>query len=191
MKLTRRTLLAGTAGTTAGILLPRFAHAAEFNYKFANNLPLTHPMNIRAKEATQKILEETGGRVSIEIFPNSVLGTDSDVLSQVRSGGVEFFTMAGLLLAAMAPVAAIDGIPYAFADYPSVWKAADGKLGEVVRAELAKLNLVGFEKQWDNGFHQITTRAKAIVTPDDVRGLKIRTPCRCRCATDSAPPLRA
>jgi tripartite ATP-independent transporter DctP family solute receptor len=175
MTMTRRTWIAGTAGTTAGILLPRFAHAAEFNYKFANNLPLTHPMNIRAKQATEKILEETGGRVSIEIFPNSVLGTDSDVLSQVRSGGVEFFTMAGLLLAAMAPVAAIDGIPYAFSDYPSVWKAADGRLGQLVRNELAKLNLVAFEKQWDNGFHQITTKSKAIVNPEDVKGLKIRT----------------
>lgn len=176
MTLTRRTFVAGAVGaTTSGLLLPRFAHAAEFTYKFANNLPLTHPVNVRAKEAAAKILEETGGRFAIEIFPNSALGSDPDVLSQLRSGGVEFFLMAGLLLAALVPVAAIDGVPYAFNDYPSVWKAVDGRLGQLVRTEMAKVNLVGLEKQWDNGFHQITNRLRPIRTPDDMKGLKIRT----------------
>ncbi len=148
MTLTRRTFVAGAVGaTTSGLLLPRFAHAAEFTYKFANNLPLTHPVNVRAKEAAAKILEETGGRFAIEIFPSSALGSDPDVLSQLRSGGVEFFLMAGLLLAALVPVAAIDGVPYAFNDYPSVWKAVDGRLGQLVRTEMAKVNLVGLEKQ--------------------------------------------
>jgi TRAP-type transport system periplasmic protein len=176
MAITRRTWIGATAAATAtGILLPRFAHAAEFTYKFANNLPLTHPVNVRAKQAADRIREETGGRLEIEIFPSSALGSDPDVLSQVRSGGVEFFLMGGLLLAALVPVAAIDGIPYAINDYPSVWKAVDGKLGQVVRTEVAKFNLVAMEKQWDNGFHQITTKATPIRTPEDMKGLKIRT----------------
>lgn len=176
MTTTRRSFVAGTAGLIASAaVLPRFAHAAEFNYKYANNLPLTHPMNVRAKEAMDKIREETGGRVSIEIFPNSQLGSDSDVLSQVRSGGVDFFTLAGALLATLVPVAAIDGIPYAFADYDTVWKAVDGELGRVIRAEIAKVGLVAMDKPWDNGFHQITTKTTAIQTPQDMKGLKIRT----------------
>jgi tripartite ATP-independent transporter DctP family solute receptor len=176
MTVTRRTWIAGAAGATAsGLLLPRFANAAEFTYKFANNLPLTHPVNVRAKQAADRIREESGGRVAIEIFPSSQLGSDPDVLGQVRSGGVEFFLMGGLLLASLVPVAAIDGIPYAFADYPSVWKAVDGRLGQLVRAEMTKFNLVGMEKPWDNGFHQITTRATPIRTPEDMKGLKIRT----------------
>jgi tripartite ATP-independent transporter DctP family solute receptor len=174
--ITRRTWIGATAAATAtGILIPRFAHAAEFRYKFANNLPLTHPVNVRARQAADRIREETGGRLEIEIFPSSALGSDPDVLSQVRSGGVEFFLMGGLLLAAFVPVASIDGIPYAFNDYPSVWKAVDGKLGQVVRTEIAKFNLVAMEKQWDNGFHQITTKATPIRTPADIKGLKIRT----------------
>ncbi|TIM50136.1 MAG: TRAP transporter substrate-binding protein, partial [Mesorhizobium sp.] len=60
------------------------AQAAEFNYKYANNLPLTHPMNLRAQEAVEKIREETGGRVAIQIFPSNQLGADTDMLSQVR-----------------------------------------------------------------------------------------------------------
>jgi tripartite ATP-independent transporter DctP family solute receptor len=178
MNPNRRTFIAGTAGIAAcaaTAFVPGLARAAEFNYKYANNLPLTHPMNIRAREAVDKIREETGGRVVIEIFPNSQLGSDSDVLSQVRSGGVDFFTMAGALLATLVPVAAIDGIPYAFPDYGSVWKAVDGDLGRVIRSEIAKFNLVAMERPWDNGFHQITTKATPIRSPADLKGLKIRT----------------
>lgn len=176
MTITRRTWIAAAAGaTTSGIVLPRFAHAAEFTYKFANNLPITHPVNVRAKQAADRIREESGGRFELQIFPSSQLGSDPDVLSQLRAGGVEFFLMGGLLLAALVPVAAIDGIPYAFSDYPSVWKAADGKLGQVVQNELAKFNLMAMDKQWDNGFHQITSKGKPILTPDDMKGMKIRT----------------
>lgn len=72
--------------------LPRTARAAEFSYKYGNNLPLSHPLNIRAQEAADRIAKETNGRVEIKIFPNNQLGGDTDMLAQVRSGGIEFFT---------------------------------------------------------------------------------------------------
>ncbi len=174
---TRRRVLQGTLGLAAAstFYIRRFAGAAECNYKYSNNLPPSHPMNIRAKEAVDRIREETDGRVSIEIFPASQLGTDSDVLSQLRAGGVEFFTMAGALLASLVPLCAIDGMAYAFPDYPTVWKAMDGELGALLRAEISKYGIVAMDKVWDNGFHQITTRATPINTPADLEGLKIRT----------------
>ena len=105
-RLTRRKFLAATAGgagavTTFGILGSR-ARAAEFTYKYANNVPVTHPMNVRAREAVEKIKEESGGRLEIQIFPNNQLGGDTDMLSQVRSGAIEFFTLSGLILATPA-----------------------------------------------------------------------------------------
>ena len=177
MTTTRRRVLQGTLGLAAAstFYIPRFAGAAEFNYKYANNLPPTHPMNVRAKEAVERIREETGGRVAIEIFPAAQLGTDTDLLSQLRAGGIEFFTMAGALLATLVPVAAIEGMAYAFPDYPTVWKAMDGDLGKLVRGEIAKYGILAMDTVWDNGFHQITTRDTAINSPADLNGLKIRT----------------
>lgn len=174
-RATRRTLLAAGSAGTLGLLVPRWAQAAEFTYKYANNLPPAHPMNVRATQAAARIREETGGRFELQIFPSSQLGSDSDLLSQVRSGGVEFFTMAGALLATLVPMAAIDGVPYVFADYDAVWKAIDGGLGATIRGEIAKFNLVAMEKVWDNGFHQTTTRNRPIQVPSDMKGLKIRT----------------
>jgi tripartite ATP-independent transporter DctP family solute receptor len=173
MHLNRRGLLI-TPAVLAAPALP--ARAAEFTYKYANNLPVTHPMNVRAQEAVTKIREETGGRVEIQIFPNNQLGADTDVLSQVRSGAVEFFTLSGLILSTLVQPASINGVGFAFPDYDAVWRAMDGSLGAYVRTQIGKAGLVVMERIWDNGFRQITSSTKPINGPDDLRNFKIRVP---------------
>jgi tripartite ATP-independent transporter DctP family solute receptor len=178
MKVSRRTLLGTSAFATAAVAAPWVARAqsAEFTYKYANNLPVAHPMNVRAKEMADAIKAETNGRVEIQIFPSNQLGSDTDMLSQLRSGGIEFFTLSGLILSTLVPVASINGIGFAFPDYPSVWKAMDGELGQYVRNQIAKVNLVAMEKIWDNGFRQTTSSTKPIQGPEDLKGFKIRVP---------------
>jgi TRAP-type transport system periplasmic protein len=166
--------LAVLGSTGLGLVAP--ARAAEFSYKYANNLPATHPMNLRAKEAADAIEKESGGRLSIQIFPSNQLGSDTDMLSQLRSGAIEFFTLSGLILSTLVPVASINGIGFAFADYDAVWKAMDGDLGKFVRGEIGKAGLVAMDKIWDNGFRQITSSTKPIATAADLKGFKIRVP---------------
>jgi tripartite ATP-independent transporter DctP family solute receptor len=98
------------------------------------------------------------------------------MLSQIRSGGVEFFTLSGLILATLVPAASINGIGFAFPDYDTVWKAMDGDLGAYVRGQITKANLVVMDKIWDNGFRQTTSSTKPINGPDDYKGFKIRVP---------------
>src|ERR1700748_882349 len=180
MSFSRRTLLKASAATAVmgGVGAPVVARGqqAEFTYKYANNLPDAHPMNARAKEMAAAIKSETQGRFDLQIFPNSQLGSDTDMLSQIRSGGVEFFTLSGLILAPLVPAASINGIGFAFPDYDTVWKAMDGDLGAYVRGEIAKANLVAMDKIWDNGFRQTTSSTKPISSPDDYKGFKIRVP---------------
>ena len=180
MRLTRRRLL--TVGTstllTSAIPAPAILHAqqAQWTYKYANNLPENHPMNVRAREMAAAIKRDTNGRFDLQIFPNSQLGSDTDTLSQIRSGGVEFFTLSGLILSTLVPTASINGMGFAFPDYDTVWKAMDGDLGAYIRGQIAKANLVAMEKIWDNGFRQTTTSTKPIVAPSDFRGMKLRVP---------------
>jgi TRAP-type transport system periplasmic protein len=180
MSFSRRALLKASAASavmgSVGAPFVARAQQAEFTYKFANNLPDSHPLNTRAKEMSAAIKTETNGRVDIQIFPNNQLGADTDVLSQLRSGGVEFFTMSGLILATLVPAASINGMGFAFPDYPTVWKAMDGELGAYVRGQIAKANLVAMEKIWDNGFRQTTSSTKPINGPEDYKGFKIRVP---------------
>lgn len=176
--LSRRAFLGSAAALSAAatIGMPRVARAAEYELKYANNLPLSHPLNIRAQQAAERVAAETKGQVEIKIFPNNQLGGDTDMLAQVRSGGVTFFTPSALVIATLVPVAAINAVGFAFADYDQVWKAMDGTVGTLVRNAIAKSGLYAFEKMWDNGFRQITTSSRPITQAKDMDGLKIRVP---------------
>src|SRR3954465_13935651 len=180
MSFSRRGLPKGSEASAAwgSIGAPFVARAqqAEFSYKYANNLPDAHPMNVRAKEMAAAIKTETNGRFDLQIFPNNQLGSDTDMLSQIRSGGIEFFTLSGLILAPLVPAASINGIGFAFPDYDTVWKAMDGDLGAYIRGEIAKANLVVMDKIWDNGFRETTSSSKPINGPDDFKGFKIHVP---------------
>ena len=178
-RLPRRRLLATTAAAAAFPLVAirtRPAHAAEFSYKYANNSPVSHPLTIRTTEAAARIKEKTSGKVEIQVFPNNQLGSDTDMLSQLRSGALEFFTLSGLILSTLVPVASINGVGFAFKDYSQVWPTMDGALGTLVRGEIAKRGLYAFAKMYDNGYRQITSSNKPIKTPEDLSGFKIRVP---------------
>ena len=167
---------AGAAALAATGARPAFAQAAEFQLKWANNIPVSHPSTIRIKEAADKIKAETKGRVDIQVFPNNQLGGDTDMLSQIRSGAIDFFPLSGLILQTLVPVAAINGVAFAFKDYPTVWAAMDGDLGAFVRANIAKSGLFTFDRCLENGYRQITSSTRPINTPDDLKGFKIRVP---------------
>ena len=174
IKMTRRAALVG-----GGIapFVGRRAQAAEFSYKWATDLESKAPGVIRAKEATDAIREKSGGRLDIRVFPDSQLGNGPEMLSQVRSGGIEFFPVSDAVGSTLVPASSISAVGFAFQDSEHVWKAMDGSLGAYVRAQYDKTRgLTIFEKIWENGFRQITSGSRVIGNPDDLKGFKIRVP---------------
>ena len=171
----RRSLLVGAALPLFAIGTGR-ARAAEFSLKLANNSPVTHPQTVRQQEAAARIKAATNGAVEITVFPNNQLGSDTDMLSQLRSGAIDLFTLSGLILSTLVPAASINGVGFAFKDYDQVWPAMDGKLGAYVRSEIDKRGLIAMDKMWDNGFRQITSSTHPIKVPADLKGFKIRVP---------------
>ena len=180
-KLTRRALLAQSAALPLFSIISHRADAAEFELKYATGQDPTHPVNLRAKEALDRIREATSGRVNIKLFPANQLGSDTDLLSQVRNGSVEFFNLSSLILATFVPISGITSVGFAFKNYNDVWKAMDGELGTYIRAEIAKTPIFTVSKIWDNGFRHITSSTREIKSPADLKGFKIRVP--------PAPPL--
>jgi len=166
-----------SAAAATGMLGSSAYAAVEFTLKYANNLPATHPMNVRAKEMALKIASESKGRIDFQVYPNNQLGNDTDTLGQVRSGAVDFFTLSPLILGTLVPAAQISGVGFAFKDYSQVWPAMDGELGAHVRHLIEeKSSLFAFEKIWDNGYRQITNSTRAINKPEDLKGMKLRVP---------------
>jgi TRAP-type transport system periplasmic protein len=174
--ISRRALLSGAAGLAAATILRRPANAAEFGYKLASVLPPDHPMIVRCNEAAAKLKEQSGGRLDITVYPNSALGADTSMLAQCVSGAVQMYTLQGDLLAPRVPAAGILGVGFAFPGYNEVWPAIDGELGDFVRAQAEKSNMICMKRAYDHGFRQITGSHKAINSPADLRGFKIRLP---------------
>jgi len=178
MTLDRRQFVQGIAatGALAAASGPVFAQSAPITLKWANNIPATHPSTVRIKEAAEAIKKDTNGKVDIQLFPNNQLGGDTDMLSQVRSGAIDIFPLSGLILQTLVPLAGINGLAFAFKDYPTVWAAMDGDLGAFVRAAINKVNLHVFDRCLDNGYRNITSSTKPINTAADLKGFKIRVP---------------
>lgn len=177
MPFERRKFLAGSAAVFTSInVIKAPAKAAEFEYKFATNAPISHPLNTNAVPMWENVKRETGGKVDVKIFPNNVLGGDTAMLTQLRSGAIQFFTLSGGILTNVVPVAGIQGVPFAFKSLKDVFTAFDGELGAYVRKEIENNGLYAFPLITDNGFRQITNSVRPITAVKDLEGLKIRTP---------------
>src|SRR5213076_215764 len=179
MNITRREFGLTLAATTLAAAIPVryvFAQNAEIKLKYGTAFPADHPGSVRIKEAAEAIRKETGGRIDLQVYPASQLGSEPDMISQTRSGAVDFMSTAGTNLQTLVPTAGINGVAFAFKDYDVVWAAMDGDLGAYVRAALAKVNLHAYDKCLDNGYSNITSATKPIATPADLKGFKIRVP---------------
>jgi tripartite ATP-independent transporter DctP family solute receptor len=173
----RRALLLGVGATLPLFAIrTRPAHAAEFTYKLATGQDPTHPVNKRGQEAIDRIREASGGRLEIRLFPANQLGSDTDLLGQVRNGGVEFFNLSSSILATLVPAAGLLNVGFAFSSSEQVYGALEGPLGKYIQGQIEKVGLLTASPCWANGFRQVTSSTRPIHTPDDLAGFKIRVP---------------
>lgn len=175
--ITRRSLLAGAGALGSSFLFSRGAHAAEITLKLGHDVPESHTIHKRVVEAVANISRESGGRIAVQVFSNSQLGSSVDMLSQVRSGALEL-QIVGAPLGNTLQIASINATAFAFPSTTKAYEAMDGELGDHVRKTVAaKLGIVPFDKTWDfGGFRQITTSSKPIQAPGDLQGMKLRVP---------------
>jgi len=175
--VSRRQFVGAAAATLASVAVVKApAKAAQFEYKYASNVPISHPLNVRMTQMWHAVELESKGRLSVRVFPNNQLGGDPAMLTQLRSGALQFFTLDGGILQSVVPVAAIQGVGFAFKDSNAAFAAMDGPLGAYVRKEIEAKGLAVLPKMWENGMRQITASNRPIKTAGDLAAFKIRTP---------------
>jgi tripartite ATP-independent transporter DctP family solute receptor len=176
MSLTRRNFIVASGSAATWAATGGYGRAAEFSYKLGSPLPTSHPISARSAAAADAIRKETGGRLDIQVFADGQLGSNSDMLSQARSGALELFPVFGGVLNALVPAASLINVGFVFNDYEQVWRAMDGPVHKYIQAETAKKGLTLLDRPMDSGFRHFTTTTRAIQTVEDLKGLKIRAP---------------
>jgi tripartite ATP-independent transporter DctP family solute receptor len=166
-------MLAAAAATLAA---PPVIAARRTVIRCGLDLTTDHPTTVNITAAGQKIKAATNGEVDVQVFPNSQLGDDTHMLSNLRSGAMQMMAIGDNILATLVPSCAIDNIGFAFKQPEDAWRALDGAVGDVVRADIEKAGLQPMHRIWDEGFREITSGTKQISTPDDLHGFKIRVP---------------
>lgn len=181
MQISKRALLMYGAGAGlsfglgGGLAAPALAKTRPVTLKFANVMPPGHAMNTRAREAAARIKAQSDGAVDLQVYPNGQLGNSTNLLTQLRSGAIDFYVM-GLELATLVPISALTGLGFAFSSYDQVWAALDGEVGDHIRDKINALGLVAMRTNWDNGFRHITTAHNPVDGPADLKGLQMRVP---------------
>jgi tripartite ATP-independent transporter DctP family solute receptor len=174
--LGRRSFNIGVVAAAAlGVSGVSRAQNAKYRLRYGTAFPADHPGVTRIQEASAAIGKETSGAVDLQVYPNSQLGSEPDMFSQTRSGALDFMSTSGVNQT-VVPVGGINAVAFAFENYDKVWAAMDGDLGNFVRAQFDKVGLHVMPKMLDNGYRNITTSAKPVNSPADLKGLKIRVP---------------
>lgn len=143
---------------------------------FAHVLDAGHPVQAGAEKMDEVLQELSGGTMKLDIFPDSALGSEEDLLAMQRQGGgtIAFSVPSSGPMQAFVPEFLVCDFPFTFDNYDQVWKFYDGEFGQYLEnaTEGSGVKVLNF---WDNGFRNLTTTNKEVTKVEDLKGLKIRT----------------
>jgi C4-dicarboxylate-binding protein DctP len=128
----------------------------------------------KGAEYFKKLAEErTGGKVKVEVYPNSSLYKDKEEVEALQLGAVQMLAPS---LAKFGPLGVRDfevfDLPYIFDNYDELHKITQGPVGAGLLKKLESKGILGVA-YWDNGFKQMSAN-KALRSPEDFKGLKMR-----------------
>jgi tripartite ATP-independent transporter DctP family solute receptor len=174
--LSRRAALFGAAGAASLVSMPAVLRAqTPIKISFGHGAAAGNPRSIAADKFAAIVKEKSGGAIDVTVAGAEQLGNDVAMLTSLRTGvlGISANSQ-GPSSAVVAELAAL-GLPFLFPDAASAVKVLSGKIGEQLDARLDGAGLVALA-WWDNGIRHITNSKRAIAQPDDLKGLKLRTP---------------
>ena len=174
----------GKSGVRAAAVLLGTVLAAGFSassmaqtvVRWGESLAANHPQVIMAERVAKEVKEKTGGRIDIQVFPNSQLGSGKEMVEMVSSGALQMVTEGAGAVAAFLPPLSVIEAPYLWRDPAHMSKLAAtpffAKLNDdlVAKRGMRMLNVTYYGKR------HLTTGTKAVKTPADMAGFKIRVP---------------
>lgn len=131
------------------------------------------------------VKQKTGGNVDVQFFGSSQLGSEKDEFEQVKNGVIEMTTGSGSMLAVFPgwePLG-VFSMPYIMGgdteaeQFKIFQKIANGPVGkEIIENGTKASGMRALDITWWYGWRNLTTKSKQVTKPDDLKGMKIRTP---------------
>ncbi|MBQ9061284.1 MAG: TRAP transporter substrate-binding protein [Eubacterium sp.] len=140
----------------------------------AHVLTESHAYHQAWLKVAELVEERTDGGLRLEVFGNSTLGNERDVIEGMQLGIVDLSCMSTGALASFSPAFMALDLPFIFDDREQAYKVLDSEIGRELLDSLGESMLVGVDF-WENGFRNISNSKKDVVVPEDVKGLKLRT----------------
>jgi len=147
-----------------------------FTMKWAHSSPVD---NDRLPDASMQIIkeieEESNGRLVFEHYPASQLGAEREILEGVNLGTIDLCVISTGPMAGMFPEIAVTAIPYLLTDRDTAWAIYDGEFGQTLAKLMEDKTGMRVFGWAENGFRTFSNSKKAVSSPADMQGLKIRT----------------
>lgn len=145
----------------------------EKKMRLSTNHPDSTPASLGYQLFAKRVNELSKGSIKIDIFYSSVLGSEREVMEQVKAGAVEFTHISAGFLSAFVPVVDVFNVPYIFRSHEHYWKILDGDVGKEIASAIDKSG-VKFLYWVDGGSRSFYNNIKPITKPEDLQGMKIR-----------------
>lgn len=172
----RKFLKASAAGAAISVSAPYVSlHAAPLTMRFAHFGAEDHPANIAAQQFASHVESRTGGEIKINIFPNNVLGGPPEQAQQIKLGTIDMGLPTQGQLDKYDTAFAAVMLPFIWDSPQHAFRVLDGPAMAWL-APLAEKQGFILLRNWEYGFRNVTNVVRPINTPDDVKGLKLRTP---------------
>ena len=172
----RRHFVKAGAGAALFVpMAPAVLRAAPMTMRFAHFGDENHPSNVAAKQFAARVEQRTNGAIKIAIFPNNQLGGPPEQAQQIKLGTIDMgLPTQGQLDKFDRAFGAME-LPFIFAGPEEAFPILDGPWMSWITPIAEKQGFV-LLRNWDYGFRNLTNSVKPINSPDDVKGMKIRTP---------------
>ncbi len=151
------------------------AEAQVLSLRFGHFAAETHPGNVAAKQFAAKVEERTKGQIKIAIYPANVLGSPPEQTEQVRLGVLDIMLPTQGQLDKYVKAFSVVMLPFVYDDYDHAHRTLDGPSMDWLGPLAEKQGFIVLSN-WEWGFRNLTNSKRAILKPEDVKGLKIRVP---------------
>ena len=174
--ISRREFLTRAAVLGAGVSAPTLLRAQTTSIRWGESLAANHPQVLMAEMIAKDIREKTGGRIDIQVFPNSQLGSGKEMIEMVSGGALHMTTDGAGALGAFLPQLSVIEAPYLWRDAAHMAKVAGTSIYAKINDDLVAKRGMRMLNVTYYGKRHLTTGSKQVRTPADMVGFKLRVP---------------